>query len=363
MWNNLGLLPHATEIEITLVGPGYGESVVVHLGQGEWLIVDSCVDTTDPYKPVVPLRYLQRLGVRVDQAVKYIVVSHWDDDHAKGIGDIVEACPLAQLVCSKVFPCDKFIGFVEALSIGSAATDGGAVKNFRKVVNCLAAKRQTIIRATPSRRFSSNPVIQSWSPSDHDDTEFLYYVAQAHPKAGQPLRKAIPGTGNLTSVVLSIDWPGSSVLLGADMESSPDRRRGWGAIVSATQQVGGWLKADLVKIPHHGSHTGHDDRMWSTLLHPHPISVVAPFGKGPIARRPPTSGDIRRISERSRTMFVTARRSSARLPRRDVAVTRSLREGMITLTSRKIPIGMVRLRRQTGGQWRHELFGSAYRVK
>ncbi len=363
MWSNLGSLPHPAEIEVTLIGPGYGESVVVHLGDGEWLIVDSCIDTTDVHKTVVPLRYLQRLGVRVEQAVKYIVVSHWDDDHARGIGDIVDACPLAHLVCSKVFPSDKFAGFVEALSIGSAATDGGAVRNFRKVLNCLVARGQPILRAAPGRRLCSNPVIQSWSPSDHDDTEFLYYVAQEHPKAGQPLRKAILGTGNLTSVVLSIDWPESSVLLGADMETSSDPRRGWGAIIAETQRIGGWVKGDLVKIPHHGSHTAHDDRMWNTLLHPNPISLVAPFGKGRVASRPPTSGDIRRIRERSRMMFVTAKRSSSKLPGRDVAVIRSLREGMITLTSRKIPIGMARLRRQTGDLWTHELFGSAYRVK
>lgn len=363
MWNSLGSLPRPTEIEVTLIGPGYGESVVVHLGQGKWLIVDSCIDTSDLHKTVVPLRYLQQLGVRVEQAVKFIVVSHWDDDHARGIGEIVEACPHARLVCSKVFPTDKFASFVEAFSIGSAATDGGAVRSLRKVLNCLLARGQPMVKAVPGRKLYSNPVITSWSPSDHEDTEFLYYIAQMHPKAGEPLRKAILGTGNLTSVVLSINWPESSVLLGADMESSSDNRRGWSAVVSETQRLGGWVKGDLVKIPHHGSQSGHDDRMWSILLQPKPISVVAPFGKGPITSRPPTSRDIRRISQRSRSMFVTAKHSSSKRTRMDVAVTRSLREGMITLTSQKTPIGMVCLRRQRGVQWRSELFGAAYRAK
>jgi hypothetical protein len=362
VWNSLGSLPQANEVEVSLIGPGYGESLVVHLGQGEWLIVDSCIDTTDSHRRVVPLRYLQELGVRVESAVKFIVVSHWDDDHARGLGDIVEACPVAKLVCSKVFPTDKFANFVEALSIGSAATEGGAVRNFRKLLNCLNNRGQVIVRATPGRTLCSSPVIQSWSPSDHDDTHFLYYVAETHPRAGEPLRKAIPATGNLTSVVLTVDWPDTSALFGADMESSSDGRRGWGAIVTEATSLRRARKGELVKIPHHGSHTAHDDRMWEALLHPQPISILAPFGKGPIQSRPPTSNDIRRIKQLSRTTLVTARHTAAKPPKMSAAVTRSLREGAITLSSRKTPIGMVRLRRQTGGQWQQELFGTAFRV-
>lgn len=33
--------PRLDEIEVSLLGPGYGESVVVHMGGGEWMVVDS----------------------------------------------------------------------------------------------------------------------------------------------------------------------------------------------------------------------------------------------------------------------------------------------------------------------------------
>ena len=36
--------PARDEIELTLFGPGYGESVVLHIGDGAWAIVDSCID-------------------------------------------------------------------------------------------------------------------------------------------------------------------------------------------------------------------------------------------------------------------------------------------------------------------------------
>ncbi len=363
MLTDLGCLPQPDEIEITLIGPGFGESIVVHLGGGEWLIVDSCVDTSDPNKSSIPLTYLRRLGVDVHNAVKFIIVSHWDDDHVRGIGDVVAACPNARFVCSKTFPTEKFVQFVEAHALGSAATDGASIRNFQRVLNCLKANRQQIIKAVPGKRLNSAPLIQSWSPSDFDDDKFFFYLAEQHPKAGESLRKAVPASGNLTSVVLTIDWPHSSILLGADMEHSADNRSGWAAVIAEIEHLGDVAKGDLVKIPHHGSHTGHHDDMWSKLLKDAPISLIAPFGSGAYDSRPPKSSDLRRISQRSGTLFVTARHNTPPTRRRDVGVARSLREGNITMTSRVGPIGMVRMRRNAGQSWRHELFGSAFRIK
>ena len=38
------LKPADDEIEITTIGPGFknGESVVIHYGDGNWMIIDSC---------------------------------------------------------------------------------------------------------------------------------------------------------------------------------------------------------------------------------------------------------------------------------------------------------------------------------
>jgi beta-lactamase superfamily II metal-dependent hydrolase len=359
VWNSLGSLPVADEIEVTVLGPGYGESVVVHLGNGHWLIVDSCVDSSDPEKPVAPLKYLRSLGVEVEQAVKYIVVSHWDDDHVKGISDVVEACIGADFICSEVFPNEQFVNFVEAICIGDAMTDGGNVKNIRKVMQLLGDRKKTIKRAGPSRTLRNDPKITSWSPSDLEQQEFLKFIAAAHPKAREALRKAMPSTSNLTSVVLTIEWDDVSVLLGADMETQANILRGWGAI-AAEVSITGLKPADLVKIPHHGSKTGHDDLMWNKLLLSDPISVITPFGKAKYGSKPPTKDDVTRIRGKSRKVFITARHAEPKLPKMEVAVQRSLREGSITLTTKKLPIGIVRHRRRPGAGWHSEIFGAAY---
>jgi len=362
VWNSLGSLPVADEIEVTVLGPGYGESVVVHLGNGEWLIVDSCVDSSDSSKPVAPLQYLRSLGVEVERAVKYIVVSHWDDDHVKGIADVVEACISADFICSEIFPGPQFVSFVEAISVGDAMTDGGNVRNIRKVIQLLEDRQKAIKRAGPSRTLRINPKITSWSPSDLEQQEFLKFIAAAHPQARQALRKAMPSTPNLTSVVLTIEWDDVSVLLGADMETHSNALRGWGAITSEVA-ITGLKPADLVKIPHHGSVTGHDELMWNKLLVNDPISVITPFGKAKYGSKPPTKADVIRIRGKSRKVFISARHAEPKLPKMEVAVQRSLREGLITFTTKKLPIGIVRHRRRPGAEWASEIFGGAYRSK
>ena len=361
MWNDLGLPPQAAEIEVTLMGPGFGESVVVHFGNGEWMMVDSCIDRSDAARHPAGLKYLRALGVNVASAVKLVVVSHWDDDHVQGIAEVVAACTSAQFCASTAITGREFDRYVESVSLGATATAGGNVSNLRRVLELLRARDQAVKVATPGRRLHSGPNITSWSPSDHEAMLFLQFIAHSMPQAGQTLRKVVPGSPNLTSIVLSIDREDESILLGGDMEFHLDKRRGWGAIVTEAEGIG-FVKGNLVKIPHHGSHTGHDDRMWSNLLKPTPISVIAPFGRGAIEKRPPKSEDVRRINRLSSKTFITAPRAIDKVRKMDRAVSRSLREGNIHFNGRT-PLGIVQLRRLPGSAWQHTLFGSAIRTK
>ena len=84
--------PCTDEVELTLLGPGYGESVVVHIGQGRWVIVDSCI--TDAREPQA-LDYLLSIGVDPAAAVTLIVATHWHDDHIRGMANASHLADLA----------------------------------------------------------------------------------------------------------------------------------------------------------------------------------------------------------------------------------------------------------------------------
>src|SRR5882724_10511700 len=98
--------PPSDEVEVSLIGPGYGECVVLHLGGGEWVIVDSCLNPITK-KPAAE-EYLELLGIDPEVAVKLIVSTHWHDDHVRGLASIYSRCTRAEFVCSDALKFDEF---------------------------------------------------------------------------------------------------------------------------------------------------------------------------------------------------------------------------------------------------------------
>src|SRR5476651_2566238 len=98
--------PSPNELELSLFGPGVGECLVVHLGSGNWMIVDSCLK--EPRGRPIALEYLESLNVDVGSQVKLVVVTHWNDDHIQGIGEIVRAASSARFACSAALGSREF---------------------------------------------------------------------------------------------------------------------------------------------------------------------------------------------------------------------------------------------------------------
>ena len=105
-----------TSLEITLFGPGYGESVVLHVGNGAWIVVDSCIDKENT---PVAIQYLNRLGVDPAEAVTLVVATHWHDDHIRGMARLVAACTNARFCCAGVLCREEFLEVVGALEAHS----------------------------------------------------------------------------------------------------------------------------------------------------------------------------------------------------------------------------------------------------
>ena len=87
--------PSRDELEVSVFGPGRGECIVLHIGNGEWFIVDSCKkdNTSNP----VAYDYFKELSVDVERQVKGILVTHWHTDHTKGLPYLVEHCKGANI--------------------------------------------------------------------------------------------------------------------------------------------------------------------------------------------------------------------------------------------------------------------------
>ena len=103
--------PNSDEIEVSLFGPGIGECCVIHLGDNEWLIIDSCLDPST--KNPTPLLYLQNLDVDPAHAVKLFVISHWHSAQIKGASNVAAICERSYIFFSEAQLRDELLALVD----------------------------------------------------------------------------------------------------------------------------------------------------------------------------------------------------------------------------------------------------------
>jgi hypothetical protein len=360
--------PRTEEVEVSIFGPGFGECIVVHLTQREWLVVDSCLDVKT--KEPAALAYFQKIGVDPGSAIRYVISTHWHDDHVRGIGQTFERAKSARFACAHALRNDQFKALQASYSRFWPAS-GSGVAEFTDVIAELKSRRKTDSRVSPFfvsegtilyQRDSSNSVfVKALSPSSET---FQASVARFSeflvPKTGQR-RSVLPSLQpNDLAIVLTVKVDDIRVLLGADLEEAGSGY-GWQAVLD------GYAHTDNshhgFKIPHHGSSTGHHAEVWPRLMAEDAWSALTPYSNGRTTL--PQAADVARICSLSRHSYITAKRSVKTYRHPDSAVQRQLREMGITVLEENSEQGHVRFRKITNdptGDWTVELFGDACRL-
>jgi hypothetical protein len=357
------------ELEISLFGPGYGECAVVHLGANQWIIVDSC---RDPIKrSIAPLDYLARIGVDPSVAVRLVVATHWHDDHVRGLSEIVEACTSARFVCASALTKDEFVTLVTRYEQGSARTPSGSgVREMYGVLRYLAKNSRQVRFAAPNRLIlrceevsevaGKACEITTLSPSDKQLEVFLSEIGREIPELRHTVRRAVAKSPNHLATALWVTAGEEAVLLGSDLEETPDPNTGWSVIVQSKERPLG--TATVFKIPHHGSENGHSDDVWDRMVAKGAFALLSPFTNGNV--RLPTNNDVDRIVGRAGSAYLTANPQLRPPVERPAVVARAIRarQGKLRLAEPKI--GHIRLRKRYGGEhrWYVALMGGAYKL-
>ncbi len=348
--------PPEDEFELTLLGPGYGESIVLHVGGGVWVLIDSCLD---PDGAPGALRYLERIGVDPARAVALVVASHWHDDHIRGMARLVEACGEAVFCCAGALCREEFLSVVGALEGRRISAAGSGVREIHGVFTRLGEVASKPTFAVANRRIFARGACEIWSlsPDDAVFQSFLQSIGRLVPGTGQTRTRIPVLSPNEIAVALWVEAENISVLLGADLE-----KRGWAGILRSGERPAG--KASTFKLPHHGSANADEPGIWERMLEPAPIAVLAPWRRG--GRSLPSQCDVTRILARTENAYATARTASpGRARKRGRTIDRTIRESGIQLRNLAVPPGIVRLRRPLGPQvqWRARTYGSACRLQ
>lgn len=348
-----GAGPGADEAEVVVFGPGYGESVAVHLGAQRWMIVDSCID---PFaKRPAALAYLTAIGVD-PSCVVAVVASHWHDDHVRGIAEVAKTCATAPCILSTAFNSNEAMAFLAAYS-GEA--NGNLSRGTRELV--------AVIESRESVQFSHQQCIvledhfggrrirvTAFSPV-HAAIGVMVaaFGAKAAALEGTGIDNAVSTSANEESVALHIDFGDDAVLLGSDLENHPTL--GWAAVVSDKWCLS-QRRGSLYKVAHHGSKSGHEQGVWQSLLAPKSDAVLTPFTLG--RHKIPDAQEIATVKGNAGRAFISS--SAASKPRMETSQVKRLGDIVSGLKPVNNGFGAIRSRKAFGATaWTIECFGDA----
>ncbi|MEI8371277.1 MAG: MBL fold metallo-hydrolase [Planctomycetota bacterium] len=271
---------------MTVFGPGVGECIVMHLGNGDWIIVDSCMlpAGTQP----VALDYLRSIGVDPAKSVRTIVTTHWHDDHIQGMATLLRECPNAQFVMSVALASQQFIQLaLEVDAQNRLVKYNSSASEFTEILEVLESRTRSSYAVGPSMYaqdgtrifhggYDSRSEVWALSPSAATVTNASTNLAELLLTPGK-CRRFKHFSPNDLSVAILVRAGAYDLLLGADLENTAAHEFGWKAVLSST--VRPMTQAYAFKIAHHGSANADHDGIWLSMLVNQPAVVVTPYAK------------------------------------------------------------------------------------
>jgi competence protein ComEC len=190
-------------LHIDFLDVGQGDSALVTMPDGTTLLVDGggkIAEATRSIGETVVSEYLWWRGLA---EVDYVLVTHADADHIDGLNDVLKNFAVRRALIAREPAGDpEFSKFSETLKQTNTAAE--------------------ILQAGDVIHFGAAEVSVLWPPAGGD------------------------GSTNNDSIVLRVKFGERSILLTGDIEKQAEK-----ALLGSQQD----LRADVVKVPHHGSKT------------------------------------------------------------------------------------------------------------
>jgi hypothetical protein len=340
--------------------------LLVHAGFNDWIVIDSCIDSKSGRS--APLAYLESIGVDAGAAVKFVLCTHWHDDHVGGLAELLGACSSARFACSSALSRREFLEVVQLFNKRSIFAHSSGLTEIGRVFSILRSRDQTPKYAIADRLLlkldtfpsSANArcELTALSPSDREYERFLQGMSKFFPRDPKTKFRLPTVSPNDISVATWLTIGPLNLLLGADLEEHGNPGRGWSAVLTSTTKPPG--RASVFKVSHHGSVTGHHAGVWTNMLEEKVIAVITPWSLG--SNLLPGGEDCNRISKLTSAAYSSSGPFSPRVRARLPAVAKTLREGNIAIRDAEPATGCARLRAPINGPalaWTISLFQGA----
>lgn len=308
---------------------GVGESIVIHMPDGRWIVMDVCYCADQRGGPPwnFPLHILREAGA---SHLDLLVLSHPDSDHFEGLEELLAAYPDRQRLRRLwTFPRN---GLLELLTRWAAQLPDPWSQARRALFASLSHARHRYPMEEPCYPSSLYPPpelgpspysVRALVPTEEDTHRLWAEVAQIsqalHGRPNSQLRAFLRDRkptldGNALSLGLIIEWGALKLLLAGDVEVPAGGRGGWPGLLRELEQQGepGLLDdVDVVKVPHHGSlsrsSTSLHHETWERLRGQRarvPLALLTPKNGGNAP--PPQAAGLEWLAPRADCLGVTA---------------------------------------------------------
>lgn len=324
---------------------------------GEWMLVDSCLnpETGEP----AALGYLHTIGVSARDSVCLVLVTHWDDDHVRGIQFVVEECERATVACSLALNRKDIVQFVIEQGRATGGLGSGLDELRTILMRCRSTGRfmwATATRPLHPRASGGSPTVIALSPSDDAVSRSVEDLIEQATGAQISFRRryrAAEGP-NGASVAATVQAGDVSILLGADLENSNNPASGWDAVLADARPA---TSASVVKVPHHGSEGAHHEGMWDEIVDDDAVAIVTPWVLA--GGHLPTDADLARLRGVAGRVYLTAMPTLGRV-KKDSVVDKLITKVAGVRVEELRGWGHVRARRRSDEEhWRVDLDGDA----
>lgn len=334
-------LPRVGEDEFAIVvigGPSQGESVLVHYGDGKWIVIDSCT-----YGGVnLPLLVLEKLHAD-NASVTRVICTHWHDDHVAGMSDILNECPnsyfLVPSVTNAIILPQYFVYKSEK---AVKENEKEAWQMFQKCLDVLLKRNDVQDPELKEKQFVKigESILDYDTHHTHIDIKALSPSQQMCSKFGQMLAAGdadsceFDDSGiepNMCSISLGIKFGRNhrSLFLGADLECNRPKDAAYNSCVGECNQrhdigmcnlkesrhVEPFGHFSYTKINHHSSKTGYCCHYWNSLVDGDSIGVSTVFTSKNLPRREIAS----LYYENNSSFYITSQKPMKKLKKEEFA--------------------------------------------